>query len=74
MRWYGMEISDAGHAFIESRSPTARRSSKFAQDDKWNFCLTVAIIASHGRHRENTTAPQLITAFHGEGGACCHPG
>src|SRR6201997_5366513 len=39
------------------------RLRKSAQDDKWNFCLTTAIIAVHRRDHEQTTAPEPLPAF-----------
>ena|SRR5450631_612991 len=39
------------------------------QDDKWNFCLTTAIIAVHRRNHEQTTPPEPLTGLQGEGGS-----
>ena len=40
-------------------------SRKSAQDDKWNFCLTTAIIAANRRDHEQTTAPEPHTGLQG---------
>src|SRR6202022_3890459 len=50
------------------------RPRKSAQDDKWNFCLTTAIIAANRRDHEQTTAPEPHTGLQGEGGACRRQG
>src|SRR5882757_11268542 len=50
------------------------RSRKSGQDDKWNFCLTTAIIAANRRDHEQTTAPEPLTGLQGEGGARRHQG
>jgi hypothetical protein len=34
------------------------RLRKFEQVDKWNFCLTTAIVAANRRDHEQTTAPE----------------
>jgi hypothetical protein len=39
------------------------RSRKFGQDDKWNFCLTAAIIAVNRRNHEQTTPAQPLTGL-----------
>jgi hypothetical protein len=49
-------------------------SRKSGQDDKWNFCLTAAIIAVNRRSHEQTTPPEPLTGLQGEGGAGCHQG
>jgi len=41
------------------------RPRKSAQDDKWNFCLTTAIIAANRRDHEQTTAPEPHTGLQG---------
>jgi alkyldihydroxyacetonephosphate synthase len=41
------------------------RPRKSAQDDKWSFCLTTAIIAANRRDHEQTTAPEPHTGFQG---------
>jgi hypothetical protein len=41
------------------------RLRKFEQDDKWNFCLTAAIIAAIRRDCEQTTAPEPHPGFQG---------
>src|ERR1700674_5239195 len=45
------------------------RSRKSEQDDKWNFCLTTAIIAVNRRNHEQTTPPEPLTGLQGEGGS-----
>jgi hypothetical protein len=50
------------------------RLRKFEQVDKWNFCLTTAIIAVNRRDHEQTTAPEPHTGLQGEGGACRRQG
>src|ERR1700687_420794 len=45
------------------------RSRKFGQDDKWNFCLTAAIIAVNRRNHEQTTPAEPLTGLQGEGGS-----
>src|SRR6266851_3823192 len=45
------------------------RSRKSGQDDKWNFCLTTAIIAVNRRDHEETTPPEPLSGLQGEGGA-----
>src|ERR1700681_1445446 len=59
-----------------NRSPTTAlaaaiqsRSRKFGQDDKWNFCLTAAIIAVNRRNHEQTTPAEPLTGLQGEGGS-----
>jgi hypothetical protein len=39
------------------------RPRKSAQDDKWNFCLTTAIVAVNRRNREQTTPPEPLTGL-----------
>jgi glutathione peroxidase-family protein len=39
------------------------RSRKFGQDDKWNFCLTAAIIAVNRRNHEQTTPAEPLTGL-----------
>jgi hypothetical protein len=39
------------------------RSQKFGQDDKWNFCLTTAIIAVNRGNQEQTTPAEPLAAF-----------
>src|ERR1700746_2577626 len=51
-----------------------RRPRKSAQDDKWNFCLTTAIIAVNRRSHEQTTPPEPLTGLQGEGGSGRHQG
>jgi hypothetical protein len=41
------------------------RPRKSAQDDKWSFCLTTAIIAANRRDHEQTTAPEPHPGFQG---------
>jgi translation elongation factor EF-4 len=41
------------------------RPRKSAQDDKWSFCLTTAIIAANRRDHEQTTTPEPHTGFQG---------
>ena len=50
------------------------RSRKTAQYDKWNFCLTTAIIAANRRDYEQKTAPEPLTGLQGEGGYGGHQG
>src|ERR1700758_1177103 len=50
------------------------RPRKSAQDDKWNFCLTTAIIAVNRRSHEQTTPPEPLTGLQGEGGSGRHQG
>src|SRR6202048_2514442 len=50
------------------------RPRKSAQDDKWNFCLTTAIIAANRRDHEQTTALEPYPGFQGKGGACRRQG
>src|ERR1700737_3051888 len=45
------------------------RSRKFGQDDKWNFCLTTAIIAVNRRNHEQTTPPAPLSGLQGDGGS-----
>ena len=45
------------------------RPRKSAQDDKWNFCLTTAIIAVNRRNHDQTTSPEPLTGLQGEGGS-----
>src|SRR5258705_9672647 len=45
------------------------RSRKFGQDDKWNFCLTAAIIAVNRRNHEQTTPAEPLSGLQGEGGS-----
>src|SRR5258706_14748391 len=45
------------------------RSRKSEQDDKWNFCLTAAIIAVNRRNHEQTTPAEPLTGLQGEGGS-----
>src|SRR6266436_3043782 len=42
---------------------------KFGQDDKWNFCLTMAIIAVNRRNHEQTTPAEPLSGLQGEGGS-----
>src|SRR5580693_3504341 len=51
------------------RRGTESRPRKSAQDDKWNFCLTTAIIAVNRRNHDQTTSPEPLTGFQGEGGS-----
>src|ERR1700687_774792 len=57
------------HFFTFSPSPRKpgihSRPRKSAQDDKWNFCLTTAIIAANRRDHEQTTAPEPHTGLQG---------
>jgi hypothetical protein len=39
------------------------RPRKSAQDDKWNFCLTTAIVAVNRRNHEQTTPPEPLTGL-----------
>ena len=50
------------------------RPRKSAQDDKWSFCLTAAIIAAHRRDHDETTAPEPHTGLQGQGGTGRHQG
>ncbi|WP_316233830.1 hypothetical protein, partial [Bradyrhizobium sp. SZCCHNPS2010] len=52
-------------AELVRRMSWSRRSG---QDDKWNFCLTTAIIAANRRDHEETTPPEPLTGLQGEGG------
>src|SRR6202011_1714572 len=45
------------------------RSRKFGQDDKWNFCLTAAMIAVNRRYHEQTTPAEPLSGLQGEGGS-----
>src|SRR5258706_8506035 len=45
------------------------RSRKSEQEDKWNFCLTTAIIAVNRRNHEQTPPPEPLTRLQGEGGS-----
>src|SRR5216684_2028883 len=45
------------------------RSRKSGQDDKWNFCLTTAIVAVNRRNHEQTTPPEPLTGLQGKGGS-----
>jgi hypothetical protein len=49
-------------------APKESRSRKFGQDDKWNFCLTAAIIAVNRRNHEQTSPAEPLTGLPGEGG------
>src|ERR1700730_11519716 len=60
-----MPFSDQRRAISHLQS----RSRKSEQDDKWNFCLTTAIIAVNRRNHEQTTPPEPLTGLQGEGGA-----
>src|SRR5450631_986436 len=60
--------------FRRSNSPTfmaivESRSRKSEQDDRWNFCLTTAIVAVNRRNHEQTTPPEPLTGLQGEGGS-----
>src|ERR1700737_2378043 len=61
-----------GIALYKARQESRPRKS--AQDDKWNFCLTTAIIAANRRDHEQTTAPEPHTGLQGQGGACRRQG
>jgi hypothetical protein len=63
-----IQTSDAMGREFESRS------RKSAQDDKWNFCLPAAKIVVNRSDHEQTTAPEPLTGFQGEGGACSRQG
>src|SRR5258706_5181856 len=52
-----------------ARGGCQRRSRKFGQDDKWNFCLTTAIIAVNRRNHEQTTPAEPLSGLQGEGGS-----
>src|SRR5882757_1723712 len=54
---------------VEPTSGRQSRSRKSGQDDKWNFCLTTAIIAVNRRDHEETTPPEPLSGLQGEGGA-----
>ncbi|WP_244468600.1 YqcI/YcgG family protein, partial [Bradyrhizobium elkanii] len=43
---------------VFTRPRPESRPRKFEQVDKWNFCLTTAIIAVNRRDHEQTTAPE----------------
>jgi len=45
------------------------RSRKSEQDDKWNFCLTTAMVAVNRRNHEQTTPPEPLTGLQGKGGS-----
>src|SRR4249919_3197416 len=45
------------------------RSRKFGQGDKWNFCLTAAIIAVNRRNHEQTAPAEPLSGLQGEGGS-----
>src|SRR6516165_9813931 len=47
---------------------------KSAQDDKWNFCLTTAMIAVNRSDHEQTTPPEPLAGLQGEGGPGRHQG
>jgi len=51
---FGLVVATYG---IESRP------RKSAQDDKWNFCLTTAIVAVNRRNHEQTTPPEPLTGL-----------
>ena len=54
-----------GKAFLHfHRDPRGQsRPRKSAQDDKWNFCLTTAIVAVNRRNHEQTTPPEPLTGL-----------
>src|ERR1700719_3426573 len=54
---------------VQPRAAPQSRSRKSEQDDKWNFCLTTAIIAVNRRNHEQTTPPEPLTGLQGEGGS-----
>ena len=56
---YDIGISGVGYLFATTEAKSWFRKS--AQDDKWNFCLTAAIIAANRRYHEQTTAPEPHT-------------
>ena len=64
---YYLERRDA--EFEQKMAEVQSRSRKSEQDDKWNFCLTTAIIAVHRRNHEQTTPPEPLTGLQGEGGS-----
>lgn len=52
-----------GHKLVQGDVAAPRKS---AQDDKWNFCLTTAIIAANGRDHEQTITPEPHTGLQGQ--------
>src|SRR5213080_1332012 len=60
-----------GRSFFmqESGFRLESRFRKSEQDDKWNFCLTTAIVAVNRRNHEQTTPPQPLTGLQGKGGS-----
>src|ERR1700757_4363927 len=61
-------------SFYRMRLSSQSRSRKSGQDDKWNFCLTAAIIAVNRRDHEQTTPAEPLTGLQGEGGSGRHQG
>ncbi|WP_410051590.1 glycosyltransferase family 25 protein [Bradyrhizobium sp. SZCCHNR2020] len=80
----GKMYIDAAHTLFRRLNPDAvcllsspcmlSWSRRSGQDDKWNFCLTTAIIAANRRDHEETTPPEPLTGLQGEGGPGCHQG
>src|SRR6266481_4749437 len=65
---YSSAMKGAGFIWDEEKLDQSR-SRKSGQDDKWNFCLTTAIIAVNRRDHEETTPPEPLSGLQGEGGA-----
>src|SRR6266853_7042830 len=60
-----------GHRHVGMRcdEDDQSRSRKSGRDDKWNFCLTTAIVAVNRRDHEETTPPEPLSGLQGEGGS-----
>ena len=67
-------IDLAGHS-IELLPNQEKWSRFFAQDAKWNFCLTAGKICPRiRRDHEEESSPEPFTGFQGEGGTRCDQG
>jgi len=54
---------------VQHSADIQRPESRFReseQDDKWNFCLTTAIVAVNRRNHEQTTPPEPLTGLQGK--------
>src|SRR5216684_521311 len=64
-----LNTTDSRNSMASASQRRKSRSRKSEQDDKWNFCLTTAIIAVNRRNHEQTTPPEPLTGLQGEGGS-----
>src|SRR5882762_4875192 len=65
----GPKVSPVLRACLPEAYRKESRSRKSEQDDKWNFCLTTAIVAVNRRNHEETTPPEPLSGLQDEGGA-----